>query len=106
MTDCEFEVIPYHIRSDVKGVPGPDPENITPEMKARSMKWWAHTLARAKEVRVGDTITISYQREKMTITSVYVTNVVGSGGLTVRKAKKDQQRHAKGEFFVRCGGSQ
>lgn len=90
VTDCEFEVIPYHIRSDVKGVPGPDPENITPEMKARSMKWWADTLAKAKEIRVGDAITISYQREKMSITSVYVTKIVGSGGLRVRKVEKDQ----------------
>ena len=90
VTDCEFEVIPYHSRSDVKGVPGPDPENITPEMKAQSMKWWADTLARAKKIRVGDAITIGYQREKMTITSVYVTNIVGSGSLRVRKGEKDQ----------------
>ena len=44
VTDCEFEVIPYHSRSDVQGVPGPDPKDITPELKAISMKWWADTL--------------------------------------------------------------
>jgi hypothetical protein len=90
VTDCEFVVIPYHNRSDVKGVPGPDPEDMTAEMKAQSMKWWADTLASAKEIRVGDAITIGYQREKMTITSVYVTKIVGSGSLRVRKGEKDQ----------------
>jgi hypothetical protein len=39
---------------------------------------------------VGDAITIGYQREKMTITSVYVTNV-GSGRLRVRKGEKDDR---------------
>jgi hypothetical protein len=91
VTDCEFEVIPYHMRSDVEGVPGIDPENVTPEIKAKSMKWWAGTLAKAKEIRVGDAITIVYQREKMTITSVYVTNIVGSGSLSIRKGVKEQK---------------
>ena len=85
VTDCKFEVIPYHLRSDVKGVPGPDPKDMTPEMKAQSTKWWAGTLERAKQIRVGDAITIAYQREKMTITSVYVTHIVGSGSLRVRE---------------------
>jgi hypothetical protein len=88
--NCEFEVIPYHLRSDVKGVPGPDPKNITPAMKAQSEKWWKGTLGRAKEIRVGDAITISFQREKMTITSVYITHIVGSGSMRVRKAAKDK----------------
>ena len=91
VTDCEFEVIPYHSRSDVKGVPGPDPKDFTLEMKAKSRRWWADTLASAKEIRVGDAITISYQRERMTITSVYVTNIVGSGSLRVRKGEHDDQ---------------
>lgn len=87
--DCNFEVIPYHMRSDVKGVPGPSPDDISPEMKAQSMKWWAGTLATAKEIRSGDSVTIGYQREKMTITSVFVTNVVGSGSLRVREVVKE-----------------
>ena len=88
VNECKFEIIPYHHRSDVKGVPGPDPDNLTPEMKAQSMKWWEGTLERAKEIKVGDAITIGFQREKMTITSVYVTEVVGSGSLRVRKDEK------------------
>lgn len=86
--DCEFEIIPYHSRRDVKGVPGTGPENLTPELRAQSMKWWAHTLDSAKEIQVGDAITISYQREKMTIVSVYVTSVIGSGSLKVQEARE------------------
>ena len=39
---------------------------------------------------IGDKLQIGYQRERMTITSVYVTHIVGSGSLTVQNdsAKK------------------
>ncbi len=90
VTDCTFEVVPYHIGDDIEGVPGTSPKNMTPEMKAQSMKWWAGTLATAKEIKVGDAITIGYQREKMTIISVCVTKVVGSGSVTIKKAKNDE----------------
>lgn len=70
VSDCEFEVIPYYSRSDVEGVLGPGRANRTPETKAQSVKWWKDTLARAKEISVGDAITTGYQREKMTITSL------------------------------------
>lgn len=90
VTDGTFEIIPYFKRSDVKGVPGPEPKDITPEMKAQSKKWWAATLAKAKKIRVGDSVTIGYQREKMTITSVYVTKIVGAGSVMIDKASKGQ----------------
>jgi len=83
--ECTFEVIPYHLRSDVKGVPGVDPDNVTPKEKAQSMKWWSEMLASAREIKVGDAITIGYQREKMTITGLRVTHIVGSGFAKVRK---------------------
>ncbi|MEM7386317.1 MAG: hypothetical protein AAF514_15355 [Verrucomicrobiota bacterium] len=89
VTDCEFEIIPYHSRSDVKGVPGIDPDNITPEMKAQSMRWWEGTLAKARGIKTGDAITIGYQREKMTITGFYVTHILGSGSLSHRAVEKD-----------------
>lgn len=79
--DCEFEVIPYHKRDDVEGVPGPAPKHMTPEMIAQSEGWWEGTLADAKKIKVGDAITIGFQREKMTITSVSVNHIVGSGSL-------------------------
>ena len=83
VTDCIFEIVPYFVRSDLKGVPGPDPKNLTPEIKAMSEKWWAGTLDVAKKLKVGDAIEIGYQREKMTLTSVYVTKILGSGSLKI-----------------------
>ncbi|MDB4749131.1 hypothetical protein OAG13_06835, partial [Akkermansiaceae bacterium] len=83
VTDCIFEIVPYFIRSDLKGVPGLDPNTLTPEVKAMSEKWWAGTLDVAKKIKVGDAIEIGYQREKMTLTSVYVTKIVGSGSLKI-----------------------
>ena len=83
VTDCIFEIVPYFVRSDLKGVPGPDPKNLTPEIKAMSETWWAGTLDVAKKIKVGDAIEIGYQREKMTLTSVYVTKIVGSGSLKI-----------------------
>lgn len=85
VTDCTFEVVPYHVNDDLKGVPGPSPGNMTDEMKAQSMKWWAGTLASARKIKAGDAITIGYQREQMTLTSVWVSKIVGSGSLMIRK---------------------
>lgn len=83
VTDCIFEIVPYFVRSDLKGVPGPDPKNLTPEMKVMSEKWWAGTLVAAKNIKIGDAVEIGYQREKMTLTSFYVTKIVGSGSLRI-----------------------
>ena len=86
VTDCVFEVVPYFVRDDVRGVPGPNSKNLTPEMEALSKKWWEETVALAKTIKVGYSIEIGYQREKMTLTSYYVTKIVGSGSLNIRKA--------------------
>ena len=85
VTDCVFEVVPYFVRDDLKGVLGPDSRNLTPEIKALSEKWWKGTLAVAKTIKIGDAIGIGYQSEKMTLTSVYVTKIVGSGSLNIKK---------------------
>ncbi|MGC6465745.1 MAG: hypothetical protein ACON5N_09180 [Akkermansiaceae bacterium] len=82
--DCTFEIVPYHVGDDLKGVPGPAPKDMTPEMKAQSQKWWQGTLESAKTIKVGDAITIGYQREKMTLTSVWVSHIIGSGSLRLR----------------------
>ena len=89
VTDCTFVIVPYHVNDDLKGVPGPSPKDMTPEMLAQSKKWWKGTLESATRIKVGDAITIGYQREQMTLTSVYVTKIVGSGSLSKRKANKE-----------------
>ena len=86
--DCVFVVVPYHVNDALKGVPGPSPKNMTPEMIARSKKWWAGTLESANGIKVGDSITIGYQREQMTLTSVHVTRIIGSGSLRLRKKEE------------------
>ena len=91
VTDCVFEIIPYHHRKDVEGVPGPDLDNLSPEEKKQSMTWWKDTLKSAQKIRVGDAITIGYQREKMTIVSVYVTHIVGSGSLRRQANAEDKK---------------
>ncbi|MGJ8695583.1 MAG: hypothetical protein ACSHYF_04650 [Verrucomicrobiaceae bacterium] len=85
VVDCTFEVVPYSSRRDVSGVPGADPDRLTEEQKARIKKWWEGTLADAREIQVGDAVTIGYQEEKMTITGVWVTHIVGAGSVKVRK---------------------
>lgn len=57
-------------------------------MKAQSKKWWEGTLASAAPIKVGDKLQIGYQRERMTMTGLRVTHVVGSGSLTVRKGEE------------------
>ena len=83
LRECVFEVIPYHHRmGEVKGVPT---GQATPKMVEQCKKWWEGTLAKAKEIKVGDRLQIGLQRERMTMVGLEVTYVVGSGSLTVAK---------------------
>lgn len=91
VTNCRFEVIPYYVGDNIKGVPGTAPKDITPEMKAQSLKWWNACLTDARKIKAGDAIRIGYQREKMTITSYFVTKIVGSGSLHLRKLENNKQ---------------
>jgi hypothetical protein len=79
--DCIFIIVPYHVNEELEGVPGPSPRNMTDEMKAQSMKWWKGTLEVAKKIKEGQALTIGYQREQMTFTSYFVSQVIGSGSL-------------------------
>ena len=88
--DCTFVIIPYHVNEKLEGVPGPSPRNMTEEMKAQSMKWWKGTLEAANKVEEGEALTIGYQREQMTFTSYFVSQIIGSGSLIL--PKKDEQK--------------
>ena len=83
--DGVFEIVPYNSRFDISGVPGTykEGQEIPDEVKAQTKKFWDGLIATAKQVKVGDAVTIGYQREKMTITSVYVTHIVGAGSLRI-----------------------
>lgn len=80
--DAVFEVIPYH--EGGPGITGVPMGRMNEEAKARSRKWWEGSLASAKQIKVGDKLQIGYQRERMTISGVHVTHIVGSGSLTVQ----------------------
>ena len=88
--DGEFEIVPYYSRSDVSGVPGGlrDGEEVPEEVKAKSQEHWESILATARQVKVGDAVTIGYQRDKMTITGVRVTHIVGAGSLRIVDKKE------------------
>ncbi|MEN8773830.1 MAG: hypothetical protein ABF379_07240 [Akkermansiaceae bacterium] len=88
--DCTFVIVPYHVNDKLEGVPGPSPRNMTDEMKAQSMKWWKGTLETAKKVKEGEALTIGYQREQMTFTSYFVSQIKGSGSLILPKI--DEQK--------------
>ncbi|MFT5469363.1 MAG: hypothetical protein ACI8UO_004483 [Verrucomicrobiales bacterium] len=85
--DGVFEIVPYNSRFDIFGVPGgiKEGDEIPEEMKARNKEHFDGLIAIAKQVKVGDAVTIGYQREKMTITGVYVTHIVGAGSLRIVK---------------------
>ena len=88
--DCTFVIVPYHVNEKLKGVPGTSPRNMTDEMKTQSMKWWKGTLEVAKKIKEGEALTIGYQREQMTFTSYFVSQIIGSGSLIL--PKKDEQK--------------
>lgn len=80
--DAVFEVIPYHEGgTEITGVPMGRPNE---EAIERSLKWWKGTLDSAKQIKVGDKLQIGYQRERMTISGVHVTHILGSGSLRVQ----------------------
>jgi hypothetical protein len=54
------------------------------------MKWWKGTLEVAKKIKEGEALTIGYQREQMTFTSYFVSQIIGSGSLIL--PKKDEQK--------------
>jgi len=82
--EATFEVGPYHVGDDIKGVPM---GRLTEEGIAQCKEWWKGTLEDARQIKAGDKLQIGYQRERLTIVGVRVTHVVGSGSLTVQEEK-------------------
>lgn len=91
VSNCTFEIVPYHVNDDLLGVPGPSPKEMTEEMKAQSQKWWEGTLSKARMIKTGDAITIGYQREIMTLTSVWVSKIIGSGSLGIAAKRESKE---------------
>lgn len=88
--DGVFEIVPWASRKDISGVPAGFPDKLPPEGKAKIQALWEQTTNTAKQIKVGDAVTIVYQQDKMTISGVHVTHLVGVGSLRIdKKVAKD-----------------
>jgi hypothetical protein len=87
--DGEFEVRPYFAEavdasSKLSGVS----EEERKEYFEKGQKWWKETVAKVREMKVGDAVTIGYQGDEMTLKGFRVVKIVGVGSIT-RKKKEE-----------------
>ena len=82
--DGVFEIIPYFSRPDIEGVPtgGHSDE----ELKALSAEWWAVLQKSASEISKGDSVTIGYQGEVITMTGFKIKKITGWGMIQSKAA--------------------
>ena len=85
VTGCTFELVPYSSRHDVAGVPGPSPDEVTPEMRKMVERQFAGILATAKSLKVGDAVRIGYQEDRTIILGYKITHIVGAGSLSKKE---------------------
>ena len=85
---CTFEIVPYHTRADIAGVPGPSPEEATAEHKANARIHFAKMITIAKGLNAGDPVWIGYQLDRTTLLGYKITHIVGSGSLQKAEPKK------------------
>lgn len=81
ITNGVFELIPYFSRQDIEGVPTGG--HTSDELKILSDTWWAETLKTAKKVSVGDSVTIGYQGDIVTISDFTLKRIVGWGSVRI-----------------------
>jgi hypothetical protein len=77
-----FEVVPY-FTPGIEGVP--TGSNNEEELKRLSEEWWKSIHTAAKEIKVGDSVTIGYQGDRTTILGYRVTKIVGYGSVSVKE---------------------
>ena len=87
--DGEFEVRPYFAEavdasSKLLGVS----EEERKEYFEKGQKWWKETVAKVKEIKVGDAVTIGYQGDEMTLKGFRVVKIVGAGSITRNKKEE------------------
>ena len=86
-----FDIIPYFSDLKIKGVPTGG--HSSGELKRLSKKWWAELMETCKSIKVGDSITIGYQADKMTISEFKVQHIIGAGSVRINpeniKAEQD-----------------
>ena len=90
-----FELIPYFSDPKIKGVPtgGHDAD----ELKRQSKQWWEEMKEGYASVRAGDSVTIGYQEDQITISEFRIQRIIGAGSLTI---------HPKSTTAAQDGGGQ
>ncbi len=76
-----FEIIPYFSDPKIKGVPtgGHDAD----ELKKLSKQWWEDMKGGYAKVRAGDSVTIRYQEDQITLSEFRIQKIIGAGSLTI-----------------------
>lgn len=84
--DGEFEVHPYFTEA---AEDGNHLTGLTDEQRKeyfeKGQKWWKETVAKVREMKVGDAVTIGYQEDEMTLKGFRVVKIVGVGSITPDK---------------------
>ena len=81
VTDAVFEVVPY-FTSGIVGVPTGGHKKE--ELERLSKEWWAGTHEDAKQIKVGDAVTIGYQGDQTTINGFQITKMIGYGSVSIQ----------------------
>jgi len=88
VTQGTFEIIPYFTDPGIKGVPTGG--HSAEALKQMSGNWWADMMKTYKTIKVGDSISIGYQEDRITLSGFQVQSIVGAGGVEIHP-KPDKQ---------------
>ncbi|MGI9244838.1 MAG: hypothetical protein ACR2RV_28805, partial [Verrucomicrobiales bacterium] len=86
-THGTFEIIPYYSDPEIVGVPSGGHE--ADELKRLSAKWWKEMKVTYTSVRPGDSVTIGYQQDRITISEFQIEKIRGAGSLTINSKAKE-----------------
>ncbi len=94
-----FEIIPYSSNPEIKGVPTGG--HSSDELKKLSAQWWKEMKERYASVRAGDSVTIGYQEDRITISEFQIQGIIGAGTLTVTSKSKTSSQAGAGQPAIR-----
>lgn len=90
-----FEIIPYFSDSKIIGVPteGHDAD----ELNKLSKQWWGEMKETFGSVRAGDSVTIGYQQDQITISEFRIQRIIGAGSLTIHPKSTTAEQEGGGQ---------
>ena len=75
-----FSVVPY-FSENLNGVPTGG--HSREDLKKMSLEQWTQLLIAVKKIKTGDAVTITYQAQEVTLSDLFVTKMIGWGGVRV-----------------------